>query len=120
MDATEIYKRTNTLSRACLKVSSVLPHDQTMATFARVELVRHASDLGIRSRGLMVGLPPDLYIERLSKTAESCNGCAFWLQIILEEGLLNKPDILDPLIKESDSLSQMFLHALKRGMDKMQ
>ena len=55
MDPQAIYNKTNTLAKACLKVAMVLPHDHQMSAFARVELVRHASDLGVKTRGLMVG-----------------------------------------------------------------
>ncbi|MBO6517264.1 MAG: hypothetical protein JJ975_12000 [Bacteroidia bacterium] len=120
MDARELYKRTNTLARACLKVAMVLPHDVPMATFARVELVRHASDLGVRTRGLMVGQLGEVFVERLSKAADSCNGCGFWLQTILEDGILDKKEIIQPLMTECDSLGHLFLEALKRAKNKME
>lgn len=119
MNPKEIYEKTKTLSKACLKVSMVLPHDNQMATFARVELVRYASDLGIKTRGLMVGQLSEVFVERLSKATDSCNGCAYWLQIIQEEGILNKPEIIQPLIAECDGLSAMFLAALKAARSKM-
>ncbi len=119
MDPKEIFNKTNTLSKACLKVAMVLPHDSQMATFARVELVRHASDLGIKTRGLLVGQLGEVFIDRLSKAVDHCNGCGFWLQLILEDGILNKPEILNPLIKECDTLSGMFLVALKSAKNKM-
>lgn len=120
MDPKELYTRTNTLAKACLKVSQVLPHEQPMATFARVELVRHASDLGIKTRGLMVGQLGEVFVERLSKAVDSCNGCGFWLQLLLEDGILNKPDIIQPLVKECDALSRMFLGALTSAKNKME
>ncbi|MFT5723450.1 MAG: hypothetical protein ACI9JN_000563 [Bacteroidia bacterium] len=119
MDPQAIYNKTHTLAKACLKVAMVLPHDQHMATFARVEMVRHASDLGIKTRGLLVGQLGTEFVERLSKAVDSCNGCGFWLQLILEDGLINKPDILNPLIKECDAMSNLFLAALKSAKNKM-
>ncbi len=120
MNPSEIYTRTNTLAKACLKVSQVLPHDNQMATFARVELVRHSSDLGIRTRGLMKGQLGEVFVERLSKAVDSCNGCGFWLQLILDDGILDKKEILQPLISECDAMSTMFLAALKSAKNKME
>ncbi|MCO4818390.1 MAG: hypothetical protein KC517_02110 [Bacteroidetes bacterium] len=119
MDPQAIYNKTNTLAKACLKVAMVLPHDQQMAAFARVELVRHASDLGVKTRGLMVGQLGEVFVERLSRAVDSCNGCGFWLQLIIDDGILNKPEIISPLVKECDTLSAMFLAALKTAKNKM-
>ncbi|GEM_PF-446686 len=119
MDPQAIYNKTNTLAKACLKVAMVLPHDHQMSAFARVELVRHASDLGVKTRGLMVGQLGEVFVERLSKAVDSCNGCGFWLQLINDDGILNKPEIISPLIKECDTLSAMFLAALKTAKNKM-
>jgi hypothetical protein len=119
MDPQTIYKKTNTLAKACLKVAMVLPQEQQMSAFAKVELVRHASDLGVRTRGLLVGQLSEVFVERLSKAVDSCNGCGFWLQLIMEDGLLNKPEILTPLVRECDELSNMFLLALKAAKNKM-
>lgn len=117
MDPKEIYHRTNVLAKACMKVSMLLPVDQPMATFARVELVRHASELGVKTRGLRKGQLSSVFIERLSKAVDSCNGCGFWLQTVLDDGLLQKKEILEPLIQECDALSYLFLAALKRAND---
>jgi hypothetical protein len=119
MDPRAIYNKTNTLSKACLKVAMVLPQDNQMAAFARIELVRNASDLGIKTRGLMVGQLGEVFVDRLSKAVDSCNGCGYWLQLILDDGILNKPEILTPLIRECDELSLMFLGALKKAKSKM-
>jgi len=119
MDPQAIYNKTNTLAKACLKVAMVLPHDQQMAAFASVELVRHASDLGVKTRGLMVGQLGEVFVERLSRAVDSCNGCGFWLQLIIDDGILNKPEIISPLVKECDTLSAMFLAALKTAKNKM-
>ncbi len=119
MDPRVIYNKTNTLAKACIKVAMVLPHEHQMAAFAKVELVRHAADLGVRTRGLMVGQLGEVFVDRLSKAVDSCNGCGFWLQLIHDDGILNKPDILVPLVKECDELSAMFLVALKTAKNKM-
>lgn len=120
MDPKELYIKTKTLSKACLKVALVIPHDSQLATFARVELVRHASELGIKTRGLLVGQLGEVFVERLSKAADSCNGCGYWLQVVLEDKVLDKPEILEPLIQECDALSKMFLTALKSAKNKME
>ena len=120
MNPQEIFQKTDTLAKACLKVAMVLPQENQMSTFAKVELVRHASELGIKTRGLRVGQLSEVFIERLSKAADSCNGCGFWLQYVLDMEILNKPEILNPLIAECDQLAQTFLAALKSAKNKVE
>ncbi|MCB9261598.1 MAG: hypothetical protein H6607_04420 [Flavobacteriales bacterium] len=119
MNPEEIYNRTDTLVQACLKVAMVLPAESTMATFARVELVRYASELGIKSRGLMVGQLSEIFVERLSKAADAANGCAFWLEYILTNNIFPKPDIIIPLKEESDAMAKLFLASLKNAKNKL-
>lgn len=119
MDPKIIYTKTNKLAKACLKVAMVLPHEHQMSAFAKVELVRHASELGYRTRGLMVGQLGEVFVERLSKAVDSCNACGFWLQLIHDDGILQKPEILLPLVQECDDLAMLFLAALKKAKNKM-
>ena len=119
MSPKEIFIRTETLSKACMKVAMVLPHEHQMTPFAKVELIRYASDLGIRSKGLASGQLGVVFVEGLGKAIDSSNGCGFWLQVILENGLLDKREIIEPLIRETNLLSAMFMAALKTARNKM-
>lgn len=112
MQPSEIQTRTNTLSNACIKVSALLAGNQPIVESCRRELVKHASELSIQARGLSFGQISSIFVERLNKSVDSCNGCAFWLQLVVQEKMMDG-SIIQPLISESESLAMMFLAALR-------
>ncbi|MCB0733128.1 MAG: hypothetical protein H6608_02590 [Flavobacteriales bacterium] len=110
MNPSEIHHRTATFSNACLKVSAVLQPNQPLVQMAKVELVRYASDLAIQTRGLMSGQISSFFVERLNKAVDSCHGCHYWLEMVEREKLLDSV-IVEPLMRESLQLAQMFMAA---------
>lgn len=118
MQAQEIYTRSTTLSSACFKVSTIIQTGSPIANYGRGELVRHASDLAIHSKGLLTGQLSSVFVDRLNRCVDSCNGCSFWLQQVLNEKLMDESIIL-PLIAECDQLGLLFMAALKSANKKI-
>ena len=110
----DIYKRSKILSRACLKIASVLPADKAFAAMARPHLIDAASKMTIKARGLMAGQVQDLFLRNAMDAKEAADACHFWLELVREEGLIDG-NILDPILEETEELAKLFSFAMKKA-----
>ena len=101
------------MSKACLKIALVLPHDQALAIVIRSKLIDAASELSIRSKGLMSTQVQDLFAKSLTHAKYSADGCAYWLEMVKEEAYLDAT-IIDPIYKESQDICNLLSLALKK------
>ena len=114
----EIIGQTRVLTDACLKVAKILKPQDEFAGHAKAELVKHGSELSIYSRGLVYGQSGQLLAKRLFMISNSASGCAFWLQYIVDQKLIDST-IITPLIAECDRLLHVFMEAGKNLQNKM-
>ncbi|MBI1305837.1 MAG: hypothetical protein GC181_04390 [Bacteroidetes bacterium] len=115
----EIGERSHTLSNACVKVAAVMQATTPILVFCRAELIRHASDLAIQSKGLAGGQLSGIFVERLNRAADACFGCSYWLELIVREKILDAT-IIKPLIQESEQMSAFFMAAMRSAKSKME
>lgn len=109
----DIYKRAKLLSKTCLKIALVLPADVALCNLIRAQLVDRATDMAIKSKGLMVTQNPDFFLKKLGDAKEACDGCQYWLEIISEENHLDSA-IINPILEESMAISNLFAHAMRK------
>ncbi|PCJ65529.1 MAG: hypothetical protein COA58_08955 [Bacteroidetes bacterium] len=109
----DIYKRAKLLSKTCLKIALVLPPEITMCNLMRGHLIDRATNMAIKAKGLMVTQNPDYFLKKLSEAKESCDGCAYWLELIKDENYLES-DIINPILEESEAISYLFAMAIKK------
>jgi hypothetical protein len=119
MNPIDIYLRAKTLTDACIKVALILPGNQPLAAYAKGELIRHASELAIASRGLRKEQVSSIFLGRLDKGVDGANGCAHWLQLTLDQNILNQ-EIGAPLVEECEKLANIFIGALKIAQSKLE
>lgn len=109
----DIYKRARLLSKTCLKIALVLPQDKALSNLMRSHLIDRASDMAIKAKGLMATQNPDFFLKKLGDAKEASDGCQYWLELIREENYLDL-SIIDPILKESNSISHLFARALQK------
>jgi hypothetical protein len=114
----EIIEQTRVLTDACFKVAKIIKATDEFSGHAKAELVRHASDLSILSRGLVFGQSGELLAKRLFEVSNASSGCAFWLQYTLDQNLMES-SIIQPLIGECDRLLLNFMQAGKNVQNKL-
>lgn len=115
----EIIQQTRVFSDACFKVAKILKPQDEFAGHCKAELVKHAANLSIYARGLVFGQSGDLLGKRLFELSNASSGCAFWLQYIIDQNLIDST-IIQPLITESDRLLNAFMQAGKNLQNKME
>lgn len=109
----DIFKRVNTLTKACLKVAVILPSDKPLLVVAREKLIAHSSDMNILSRGLLTPTLPELFRKNLGEAQGHANACSYWLEVIAEETSIDNR-IITPIIEECNSLGALFGEAMKK------
>lgn len=109
----DIYKRAKLLSKTCLKIALVLPAEVTMCNLMRSHLIDKATDMAIKSKGLMITQNPDFFLKKLGDAKEACDGCQYWLELIAEENYLDST-IINPILEESVAISNLFAQAIRK------
>ena len=109
----DIYKRAKLLSKTCLKIALVLPTEVAMCNLMRAHLIERATDMAIKSKGLMVTQNPDFFMKKLGDAKEACDGCQYWLELIAEENYLDS-GIINPILEESAAISHLFAQAIRK------
>lgn len=109
----DLYKRSKTLSKACIKMALVLPIDKALAVAIRGHLIERASELSIKCKGLMNSQGQELFLKKVSEALEAADACNYWLEMIKDEGFF-EAHIIDPIFSESQDLSKLLSLALKK------
>lgn len=109
----DIYQRTKVLGKTCLKIALVLPTDVALCNLMRGHLIDRASDMAIKSKGLMVTQHPDYFLKKLSEAKEATDGVIYWLELIREEGYLES-QIIDPILEESLAIGKILALAIRK------
>jgi hypothetical protein len=109
----DIYKRTKLLSKTCLKIALVLPAEVALCNLVRGHLIERATDMAIKSKGLMVTQNPDYFLKKLSEAKEATDGCQYWLELIKDEEYLDS-HIINPILEESVAVSNLFALAIRK------
>lgn len=119
MNIEELRGRTTTLANACIKVSVLLPGGNALINLVKEKLLIHASDLSVKTRILGYPQNSEHFINRLNESADAANACAFWLELVKGEQLMDV-NLIDPLIDECDALLKLFLLVAKKSKDKLE
>ena len=109
----DIYKRAKLLSKTCLKIALVLPQDVALCNLIRGLLIERATDMAIKSKGLMATQNPEYFLQKLSSAKEATDGCQYFLELINDEGYLDS-SIIHPILEESVSISHLFAMAIRK------
>lgn len=115
----DIYKRAKTLSNACTKIALLLPQSHALSGVARGELIKHATDLGVKTRGLSHPQIPNQFVQSLYDARGSVDGIGYWLEYVLEEKLMD-PELVTPVLEESNGMIGIFskgIQTLKGKLD---
>lgn len=109
----DVYSRAKLLSKTCLKIALVLPAEITLCNLMRGQLIDRATEMAIKSKGLMMTQNSDFFGKKLSEAKEAADGCHYWLELIHEENYLDSA-IINPILAESEAISHLFAMAIRK------
>jgi len=105
MDAEDLKKRTKRFALRILKLVSVLPNSLQGRTIGG-QLVRSGTSVGSNYRAACRGRSRAEFIAKLGIVEEEADESAFWLELIIEAGLL-KESRVQPLLDEANELTRI-------------
>ena len=105
MDAEELKKRTKRFALRILKLVSALPNSLQGRTVGG-QLVRSGTSVGSNYRAACRGRSRAEFVATLGIVEEEADESAFWLELIIEGGLL-KASRVQPLLDEANELTRI-------------
>ena len=111
MDNIELKRRTKQFALRCIKMSYALP-DTSLGKHIRGQIIRSSTSVAANYRAACLAQSKAGFIAKLSIVVEEVDETLFWLEIIVEEKLLQKVKI-ESLVQKADELTAIFISARK-------
>ena len=102
MTEDELKKRTKTFALRVLKLVAALPKNILGRTIGG-QLARSGTSVAANYRAACRARSKAEFISRLGVVEEEADESAFWLEMIIESGLMKK-ELVEPLWQEADEL----------------
>jgi four helix bundle protein len=111
MDEKELKDRTKEFAHRCLKLALSLPKG-LLGNHIGVQLIRCSTSVAANYRVSCLAQSKASFISKLSIVLEKIDEAAFWLEFIIDEGLLKSNQVM-PLQKEAQELTAIFFSSRK-------
>lgn len=111
MKSDELKKRTKDFAHRCVKSALMLP-ENLLGRHVRGQLIRCATSVASNYRAACIAQSKSSFVAKLSIVVEEADESCFWLEFILDEGLLER-SIIDPLLDEAKELTAIFVASRK-------
>lgn len=111
MTEEELKTRTKAFALRIIKMVNSLPASMPADIMSK-QVVRAATSVAANYRAACRGRSKAEFIAKLGIVEEEADECCFWLELIVDAGLLPEAQLSD-LINESDELTAIFVSSLK-------
>lgn len=111
MDKEQLKLRTKQFALRVLKLIRALPKDTAGRAVAN-QLVRAGTSVGANYRAACRGRSKAEFLAKLGIVLEEADECAYWLELIAEDGMLPKERV-QPLHTEADELCAILYAAIR-------
>jgi len=109
MDRDELIKRLKQFAHRCVKLALALP-ENVLGRHIREQLVRCSTGATANYRAACVAQSRAAFVARLSIVIEEVDESCFWMEFIIDEGLLPKRRVA-PLLAEGGESKAIFISA---------
>ncbi len=111
MESEKLKNRTKEFAHRCVKLSMALPKT-VLGRHVRRQLIRCSTSVASNYRAACIAQSKASFISKLSIVLEETDESYFWLEFIVDEGLL-KRKLVEPLLKEAEELTAIFISSRK-------
>ena len=111
MNKNELQHRSKDFSHRCVKLCMVLPKT-ILGKHIQGQLIRSSTSVAANYRAACIAQTKAGFISKLSIVIEESDESNFWLEFIIDEGLLTKNKV-KPLLQESEELTAIFFSSRK-------
>ena len=107
MDADELKRRTKAFALRVIRLVEVLPKNRTGDILGR-QLPRAATSVGANYRAACRARSQAEFASKIGAVEEEADECTYWLELIVESGLLPAAKVQD-LLAEANELVAIFV-----------
>ena len=107
----ELKARTKEFAHRCVKLAMALPKTP-LGNHIRGQLIRCSTSVASNYRAACHAQSKASFISKISIVIEEADESYFWLEFIIDEKLIRK-DLIEPLFKEADELTAIFISSRK-------
>ena len=107
MRSDELKRRTKEFAHRCVKLARALPKG-ALGTHVGDQLIRCATSVACNYRAACLAQTKPTFVAKLSIVLEEVDESHFWLEFVMDEGLLKRAKI-EPLFQEADELRAIFV-----------
>ena len=107
MKSDELKRRTKKFAHRCVKLAEALPKS-SLGNHVRGQLIRCSTSVASNYRAACLAQSKPTFIAKLSIVLEETDESHFWLEFVIDQGLL-KRQRAEPLLKEADERRAIFL-----------
>jgi len=103
--------RTKKFAHRCVRLAMALPITK-LGNHIQGQLIRCSTSVASNYRAARLAQSKAGFISKLSIVIEEADESYFWLEFITDENMI-KRDLIDPLFKEADELTAIFIASRK-------
>ena len=111
MDSEKLKERTKEFAHRCIKLAMALPKGQ-LGNHIAGQLIRCSTSVAANYRATLLAQSKASFISKLSIVLEETDETAFWLEFLLDEGLM-KRDRVESLLNEAKELTAILYSSRK-------
>ncbi len=111
MNEMELKKRTKQFALRVIKLVSALPKNVEGRAIGN-QLIRSGTSVGANYRAACRGRSKAEFIAKLGTVEEEADESAYWMELIIESGLL-KARLVEPLLLEANELVAIMVSSRK-------
>ena len=116
MNPEELRERAKQFAHRSVKLALALPNGP-LGSHIRGQLIRCSTSVASNYRAACLAQSKAHFVSKLSIVAEEADESVFWLEFIVEEGLLDKPRVA-PLLDEAQELTRIFVSSRKTAKNR--
>lgn len=111
MNEITLKDRTKQFALQIIRLVDTLPQNSTCDVIGR-QLLRSGTSVGANYRAACRGKSKADFIAKLGIVVEEADECGYWLEL-LNDSVIMPQDKLEPLRRESDELTAIFVSSIK-------
>ncbi|KAF0158957.1 MAG: hypothetical protein FD159_851 [Syntrophaceae bacterium] len=111
MDEQQLKDRTKQFALRIIRLINALPDSVTASVIGK-QLLRSGTSVGANYRAACRGRSKADFATKLGIVLEEADECAYWFELLMESGIVKK-ELIDPLLKEANELTAIFVSSIK-------
>jgi four helix bundle protein len=111
MDKRNLQSRIKNFAHRCIQLATEMPRTLVGRHISN-QLIRCSTSVAANDRASCIAQTKRGFVAKLSVVGEEVDESAFWLEFLTDEGLI-KTHRVEPLLKEADELTAIFMASRK-------